>query len=119
MSSRLLIVSNRLPITVRRRGSIVELHDSVGGLATGLRGPHEKSDGWWIGWPGSDLESLGDLERASVDRQLLAARAVPVELTESEREEFYERLCNAILWPLFHDRLDRLPMRLDGWDAYE
>jgi trehalose 6-phosphate synthase/phosphatase len=118
LTSRLLIVSNRLPTTVRRRGSIVELHDSVGGLATGLRGPHARSDGWWIGWPG-DLESLDEAERTEVDRQLHAARAVPVELSESEREQFYERLCNAILWPLFHDRLDRLPMRLDGWEAYE
>ena len=42
-SPRLLIVSNRLPVTVKRRGSIIELHDSVGGLATGLRGPHGRS----------------------------------------------------------------------------
>src|SRR4051812_49816146 len=45
--NRLLIVSNRLPVTVHRKGSIVELHDSVGGLATGLRGPHAHSNGWW------------------------------------------------------------------------
>ena len=118
MPSRLIIVSNRLPVTVQRRGSIVELHDSVGGLATGLRGPHARSDGWWVGWPG-DLTSLETSQRDDVARHLEAARAIPVELSAHEQEHFYERLCNGILWPLFHDRLDRLPMHLDGWEVYE
>jgi trehalose 6-phosphate synthase/phosphatase len=117
-SPRLLIVSNRLPVTVKRRGSIIELHDSVGGLATGLRGPHGRSDSWWIGWPG-ELASLDDDERADVSRRLAGARAIPVELPPAEMEPFYDELCNGILWPLFHDRLDRLPDDLDGWEVYE
>ena len=116
--SRLLIVSNRLPMTVHRTGSIVELHDSVGGLATGLRGPHALSNGWWVGWPG-DLTHLTEDERANIDRRLAEARTVPVAMSPGEVEVFYERLSNGILWPLFHDRLDRLPLYLDGWEVYE
>ena len=31
----------------------------TGGLATGLRGPHERSGGFWIGWPG-DQDALSN-----------------------------------------------------------
>jgi trehalose 6-phosphate synthase/phosphatase len=117
-ANRLLIVSNRLPMTVQRSGTIVELHDSVGGLATGLRGPHAQSNGWWIGWPG-DLTSLNDAERTGIEERLAKARTVAVEMNAPEIEQFYERLSNGVLWPLFHDRLDLLPVYLDGWDVYE
>ncbi len=37
MSQRLIIVSNRLPVTVRVEHGDPAVHMSVGGLATGLR----------------------------------------------------------------------------------
>ncbi len=50
---RLVIVSNRLPITVKTDDQgAVTLEQSPGGLATGLRGAHERWSGVWIGWPG-------------------------------------------------------------------
>ena len=54
--SRLLIVANRLPITVKVSETGVEVQRSTGGLATGLQGPHEQSDGLWIGWSGTTEE---------------------------------------------------------------
>jgi trehalose 6-phosphate synthase/phosphatase len=91
---------------------------SVGGLATGLRAPHERSGGLWIGWPGS-LDGLdADAER-DVRRQLDAMRAVPVALAPHEIEVFYEHISNAVLWPICHDRIERLPLRVTGWEEYE
>ena len=57
---RLIIVSNRLPVTVHADGGGGEptVARSPGGLATGLSGPHESSEGLWVGWPG-DLSTLG------------------------------------------------------------
>jgi trehalose 6-phosphate synthase/phosphatase len=118
MPPRLLIVSNRLPITVARSAHGPEVQPSVGGLATGLRAPHERSDGLWIGWPG-DLSDLSADERVDVDRQLAAHRTVAVTMSAREHEVFYERICNGVLWPLCHDRLDHLPLRVEGWEAYE
>lgn len=117
-SSRLLIVSNRLPVTVRRRGSVMRVEQSTGGLATGLRGPHQQSGGYWIGWPG-DLAELDNAEHFEAQQQLHDMRAIPVTLQPHEVTAFYEELSNGILWPLMHDRLDRLPLRLGGWDVYE
>ena len=115
---RVLIVSNRLPVTARSTDEgDVRLERSVGGLATGLRTTHATSESWWIGWLG-DLR-LDSKERHQVREQLGAMRASAVALDAGDAKIFYSRLSNGILWPLAHDRLDRLPLHLEGWDAYE
>ena len=67
--SRLLLVSNRLPVTVKADKDGVSVVRSAGGLATGLSGPHEQSGGLWIGWPG-DVSRLTQAQRTSVEEQL-------------------------------------------------
>ena len=118
MSSRLLIVSNRLPVTVRVIDGRVSVRRSVGGLATGLQTPHERSGGLWIGWPGL-TGRLDAAARADVDRQLAELRTVPLTLDAREVEVFYERISNSVLWPVCHDRVDQLPLDVEGWDVYE
>jgi trehalose 6-phosphate synthase/phosphatase len=51
--------------------------------------------------------------------RLGALRAAPVDLSPAEVDVFYERISNAVLWPVFHDRLDRVPLLVEGWDVYE
>ena len=55
-ASRILIVSNRLPATVRVDEGQVQLTPSSGGLATGLRGVHDASASTWIGWSGAPAD---------------------------------------------------------------
>jgi trehalose 6-phosphate synthase/phosphatase len=58
--SRLLIVSNRLPVSVERRKGKLHFKGSVGGVATGLGSYHESHESLWVGWadvPGR-LDSL-------------------------------------------------------------
>ena len=118
MTPRLLIVSNRLPVTVRVADGRASVRRSVGGLATGLQGPHERSGGLWIGWPGT-IEGLGAAARADVDRELAGLRTVPLSLDAREVSTFYEHISNGVLWPICHDRVDQLPLSVDGWDVYE
>jgi trehalose 6-phosphate synthase/phosphatase len=118
MDARLLIVSNRLPVTVKVEDGHPIVSRSVGGLTTGLQAPHDRSGGLWIGWPG-DIEGITPEMRADVDRQLAAERAVPICLTEREVKLFYEQISNEVLWPICHDRIDRLPLHVEGWDVYE
>jgi trehalose 6-phosphate synthase/phosphatase len=87
----------------------------VGGLASGLRAVHARDDNLWIGWPG--VSDAGDWSR--IERELTARRIVPVHVSDEDRDVFYEHLSNAVLWPLLHDRIDRLPVLLDGWVALE
>lgn len=115
--SRLLIVSNRLPITVSARTGSVHLEPSSGGLATGLRGAHDRAGGQWIGWPG-DLTALTDTQRAELDEELTRQRILPVELTAEEVRRYYEAFSNGVIWPLFHYLMDRVPLDANEWAAY-
>ena len=56
---RLLIVSNRLPVTVIRKKGRLNLQSSVGGLATGLASVLRKYNTLWVGWPGIEMKNSG------------------------------------------------------------
>ena len=115
--ARLLIVSNRLPVTVRREDGRVLVERSTGGLATGLDGPHAERGGLWIGWPGP-LEGLSPEAEADVRRRLADLRLVPVTLGAEEVSRYYEGYSNAVLWPLLHYAVARLPQEVRDYDAY-
>jgi trehalose 6-phosphate synthase/phosphatase len=115
--SRLLLVSNRLPVTVKADKDGVSVVRSAGGLATGLRGPHERSGGVWIGWPG-EVSRLTEAQRSSVEAQLAELRCVPLHLSASEVSRFYEGYSNRVLWPLCHYLIERMPRQDRDWEVY-
>jgi trehalose 6-phosphate synthase/phosphatase len=118
LTMALVLVSNRLPITVQVSDGELSIARSAGGLATGLRGLHERTGGGtWIGWPG-DVSSLTDEQRATLQANLSELRCVPVELTAAEVASYYDGFSNAVVWPLFHYLLDRIPPSSQEWDAY-
>jgi len=114
---RLLIVSNRLPITVKAGGGRLSLEPSAGGLATGLNGPHTQGAGLWLGWTG-----LTEPLEPALERELKTAldekRLVQVELSAADVAEYYEGYSNGVLWPLFHHFLDTMPVEGAGFEAY-
>src|SRR5215207_7239761 len=115
---RVLIVANRLPITVTPTLAGVDVQKSSGGLATGLLRPHEQSGGLWIGWSGAPEDELSPEQRAALDEQLVAMRLVSVPLTADQVTRYYEGFSNGVLWPLFHYLLDQVPLHVRDWDAY-
>src|SRR5215469_7474634 len=106
--SRLILVSNRLPVTVGLHDGEVSVTRSAGGLATALRGPHERTGGLWIGWPG-DVSQANETQSRALTARLAELRCVPVSLSASEVTSYYDGFSNAVLWPLFHYLLDRMP----------
>ncbi len=117
MSNRLLIVSNRLPITTTIDGDRVTFAQTAGGLATGLRGFHEKTGGLWIGWPGTAADLSATAADALTD-ELRGAGIAPVFLTGEELREYYQEFSNGVLWPVFHYLLERLPLAPSSWSTY-
>ena len=115
---RVIIVSNRLPVTATVEGGALRLARSAGGLATGLSSHHERSGGLWIGWPGS-AELLGAVDAAEVERRFAALGTVPVMLSADEVARYYGHMSNGVLWPLFHYLLDQIPLHVTDWDVYE
>src|SRR3954464_4468554 len=114
---RVLIVANRLPVTVSPTETGVEVQKSTGGLATGLLRPHEQSGGLWIGWSGASDE-LTPEQQAQLDEQLAGMRLVGVPLTEDQVTRYYEGFSNGVLWPLFHYLVDQIPLHVRDWEPY-
>ncbi|MFL5449917.1 MAG: bifunctional alpha,alpha-trehalose-phosphate synthase (UDP-forming)/trehalose-phosphatase [Gemmatimonadales bacterium] len=115
---RVIIVANRLPVTVSPTDTGVEVQKSTGGLATGLLRPHEQSGGVWIGWSGSTQEDLSEQQRKELEQKLSEMRLVAVPLTGAQVARYYEGYSNGVLWPLFHYLLDQIPLHVRDWDAY-
>ncbi|WP_438029901.1 bifunctional alpha,alpha-trehalose-phosphate synthase (UDP-forming)/trehalose-phosphatase [Sorangium sp. So ce233] len=117
--ARLLIVSNRLPISIRVDRGALCLTRSSGGLAAAMRGPHERMCAVWIGWPGS-VAGLTPEQRQDADAALAGIRAVPVHLGATEQHRFYDGFSNGVLWPLFHYLLDKVNLDAElDWEAYQ
>ncbi|HEV8150545.1 MAG TPA: bifunctional alpha,alpha-trehalose-phosphate synthase (UDP-forming)/trehalose-phosphatase [Gemmatimonadales bacterium] len=114
---RVLIVSNRLPVTVRRRDGGFDIERSSGGLATGLRGPHERGDGWWLGWPGLS-DDLSEAQRAELTERLARDRLAPLFLSATELARYYDGFANGFIWPVFHYLTGQVPHRSEDWPVY-
>ncbi len=117
--TRLIIVSNRLPVTLSVRGDQVALRPSTGGLATAMTGVHSSNDSLWIGYVG-DTGKLRPEGRERLAGELQERRLVPVSLSASEVSLYYDGFSNAVLWPLFHYLLEKV--RIDTaneWRAYK
>ncbi|HYI15678.1 MAG TPA: bifunctional alpha,alpha-trehalose-phosphate synthase (UDP-forming)/trehalose-phosphatase [Thermomicrobiales bacterium] len=115
--ARLIIVSNRLPVTTSLEDGHVRLSAASGGLATGLGSWQRRSAAVWVGWPG-DFASYTSQQRAELDTLLADAGVVPVGLSATEIEQYYEGFSNRVLWPLLHYLVDRVPVDATGWEAY-
>jgi trehalose 6-phosphate synthase/phosphatase len=100
---RLLIVSNRLPVSIERRRGQLHFQPSVGGLATGLGSFYKSYNSIWIGWPGISVTKKDGDESEALEKQLLSEfHCQPVFLSQGDMENYYHGFCNKTLWPLFH-----------------
>lgn len=110
--SDLVVVANRLPVdrTTAPDGS-TQWRRSPGGLVSALAPVMAERDGAWIGWPGNVEE---DLEPFETDGMTV----VPVRLSGTEYEEYYEGFSNATLWPLYHDLVAKPEFHREWWDSY-
>ncbi len=119
---KLVIVSNRLPMSVVEKEGQFEFRESPGGLASGLRTylNSPKSDvgaGYvWLGWPGTAVPPERHEELTRLCREKYAAR--PVFLTAEDTEEFYEGFCNQTLWPLLHYFPSMVSYDENSWQTY-
>ncbi|MDX5421993.1 MAG: bifunctional alpha,alpha-trehalose-phosphate synthase (UDP-forming)/trehalose-phosphatase [Hymenobacteraceae bacterium] len=98
--SKLIIVSNRLPVKLEEKEGELSYKTSEGGLATGLGSIYKQDDNLWIGWPGMVVED--EAKQKKITSDLKGESMHPVFLTESEIKEFYEGFSNETLWPTFH-----------------
>jgi len=118
---RLIIVSNRLPITVARgkKDSPLEFRSSIGGLSTGLSSFYRSYNALWIGWPGIAVDRLKEKDKNNIVERLSRDGCYPVFLTQREVDNYYHGFCNNVLWPLFHYFPSYVVNKNVFWETYK
>ncbi len=117
--SRSIIISNRLPVTVKRENGKIQYHESIGGLSTGLKSYHKQADSVWVGWPGISEGELTPEEKSGIRETLLRVyQCVPVFLSEKEIDGYYYGFSNGTIWPLFHYFTSITEYDEETWGAY-
>ena len=112
--SKLILVSNRLPVRFNADGTPERTH---GGLASALDAVETDAELHWVGWPGMPAEEIED--QGKLTNQLVEKKIHPVFLTAEEVTGFYEQYSNATLWPLLHGMTQRAQFN-EGWfDLYK
>jgi trehalose 6-phosphate synthase len=118
IKGRVINVSNRLPVLIRRHASGTRLERSSGGLATALEAGWRDQPGVWIGWAGATPdESIEPLLVRAARRRSYTLRSVA--LTEEDIAKFYSGFANEIIWPLFHDMPSRCNFEPEYWATYQ
>ena len=116
---QVLIVANRLPVTVMHDGCDIRVQPSSGGVATGLSGVQRWYRSTWIGWTG--LARMPEAStRSVIDARLRDVNAVGMHLTTEDIAGFYRRYSNGVLWPVLHDMDPREPVSHTArdWSTY-
>jgi trehalose 6-phosphate synthase len=116
-NGRLIVVSNRLPITINKDDS-GEYHFkmSSGGLVSALSGFKKSMSFTWIGWPGFFIPPK---DRALVDKRLMEEYSCQaVHLDDDVADRHYNGFSNSILWPLFHYHPGEMNFDEENWSAY-
>ena len=114
---RLLIVSNRLPLTIQEKKGDLHIEPSVGGLATGLRSWYKSCHSIWIGWAGIGRKRIE--REPNIMERLVSENCHPVPLSQHNVEAYYHGMCNRTIWPLFHYFPLYAEYSEDFWQAYE
>lgn len=103
--SRLIIVSNRLPIVIKKtveNGYI--LSHASGGLVTAMTPVLKRNGGVWIGWAGNYLEeNIDTKELLAEEMKDLNYRYSSVDISVKDYDLYYKGFSNEVLWPLFHN----------------
>lgn len=110
--ARLILVSNRLPVTIQGISSDQQVNNSSGGLVSGLAPLHKRGNSLWIGY-------AGDQPHDKTRTLLKEKRLEPVEIPPLEHDGYYDGFSNSAIWPLFHYLLEYCDFDPDSFTAYK
>ena len=121
---RLVVVSNRLPVVIKRAGSSQwQISPGSGGLVTAMGPVLKHRGGLWLGWLGIPREDcpserrLNGLLTTGTSRTGYSLRYI--HLRREEIEKYYHGFSNEILWPLFHDLFSHCNFDPCYWETYQ
>jgi trehalose 6-phosphate synthase len=115
---KLIVVSNRLPLTIKKGEKGFEYKQTSGGLVTGLKSIKDTIRFIWLG-------NISGMELDEDERERITSdcweqfRSVPVFIDPVLNDESYNGFCNAILWPILHSFNDDLCFTHKNYEAYK
>ncbi len=120
-SSRLILVSNRLPIQLAEKDGKVFIKQSDGGLVTALKSYFDQEstkdsfqEKIWVGAADFPEKRWAKLERTEADFEI-----VPLFIEPKVYNKYYNGFCNATIWPLFHYFPSYVIYDQDFFEKYE
>jgi len=116
---RLLVIANRLPISITKRAGEFNFRQSPGGLAVGLSSLPESFEWLWIGWPGLTNERLTAEDKQQISDNLADRKCIPIFLSRKHMDQYYRGFCNKTIWPLFHYFPVRTVYDKRFWKTYQ
>ena len=117
---RVIIVTNRLPVTLKQRKGQFSFTPSIGGVATGLSSVCDKKDCLWIGWSSLSNQSLDSAQKRSIRTKLSQKyNSHPIFLDQKDVNAHYYGFCNNTLWPLFHCFTQHAVYHKKWWESYQ
>jgi len=117
--SRLIVVSNRLPVRIQEPEGNIELSPSPGGVASGLSSVSKSYKYVCIGWPGIASDDLTTKDRSEVTRKLKNEDCHPIFLNREQLTNYYEGFSNETIWPLFHYFPIHTLYKRQFWQSYK
>ena len=90
---RLIIVSNRLPLSVKRQDGTFKSSLSSGDLVTSLSGLTKSTSFNWFGWPGIEVNDPKD--REEVSKSLAEHNATSIFLDNELANAHYNKFSSA------------------------
>jgi trehalose 6-phosphate synthase/phosphatase len=115
---RVIVVSNRLPVSLKRGGTLWHSKATAGGLATAMHPILRGSDGIWIGWSGDTSDASDEKRKAIIKDWADKHRYFAVDFDQEIARGFYEGIANEALWPLFHHFPSLVRFDPTHWKAY-
>ncbi len=117
---KMIVVSNRLPIVLRKEAGQLAMQRGSGGLVTALSPILKNRGGIWVGWTGiAEKLPIREIKKILEPFSFESGfRLLPVFLSEEEIDLFYYGLSNEVIWPLFHDLQTRCRFDPSYWETY-
>lgn len=99
MNKNLIIVSNRLPFTIKRQGEKFEAFPSSGGLVSAIQSLPRENKITWIGAADFSEEDWNAFKQTETETEF---EIHPLFLDKPTEDLYYNGFSNSLIWPLFH-----------------
>lgn len=114
-----IIVSNRLPVSVKKVNGKLKYSPSAGGLATSMSEFTKQKNTIWLGWPGVVNEEITPKDKQRIKERFAKDKLIPIFLSRKQYEAYYNGYSNNVLWPYLHGMPALGKVSSSWWPIYK